>query len=519
MQKTILCILILSVVLLLGSCRKDFEFSPSSGKLTFSRDTIFLDTVFSNIGSATYNLKVYNRSNDDIVIPFVRLEQGQESNYRLNVDGKAGKEFSDVEIMAKDSIYIFIETTVDIESLTTTQTQFLYTDAIAFDSGSNEQKVELVTLIQDAVFLFPNKENGIKESLLLDVDANGNETRIEGFFLEDNELIFTNEKPYVIYGYAAVENGKTLTIEAGARVHFHSGSGIVVADGGSLKVYGELSTDPLLMENEVIFEGDRLETNFSNVPGQWGAVWLTDGSTDNEINYLTIKNATVGILMDNNDGTSNPTLTIRNTSIYNSANFGIWAKTAHINAENLVIGNAGLSSLYCNIGGIYNFKHCTFANYWSNGYRNLPAVLIDNYFDPGDGTIFTGNLDQADFSNCIIVGNNNYELLFDKTDNASFNYSFKNCLVKFDDLNTQFTDDTLYDFTNSSLFENIILNEDPDFKDPQKQDFKIGEESAANNQGDQETAQDVPLDLLGVDRTNAPDLGAYQSISLEQTTN
>src|SRR5690606_24346043 len=191
-----------------------------------------------------------NRSNDDIVIPFVRLEQGQESNYRLNVDGKAGKEFSDVEIMAKDSIYIFIETTVDIESLTTTQTQFLYTDAIAFDSGSNEQKDELVTLIQDAVFLFPNKENGIKESLLLDVDANGNETRIEGFFLEDNELIFTNEKPYVIYGYAAVENGKTLTIEAGARVHFHSGSGIVVADGGSLKVYGELSTDPLLMENE-----------------------------------------------------------------------------------------------------------------------------------------------------------------------------------------------------------------------------------------------------------------------------
>src|SRR5690606_5909639 len=101
MRKKYLCILIFGVVLLLGSCRKDFEFSPSSGKLTFSRDTVFLDTVFSNIGSGTYNLKGYNRSNDDIVIPSVRLEQGQQSGYRLNVDGKAGKEFTDVEIMAK----------------------------------------------------------------------------------------------------------------------------------------------------------------------------------------------------------------------------------------------------------------------------------------------------------------------------------------------------------------------------------------------------------------------------------
>src|SRR5690606_20466543 len=251
MKRSLLYLLLPGMALLWSSCRKDFEFSPSSGKLTFSRDTVFLDTVFSNIGSGTYNLKVYNKSNDDIVIPSVRLGQGQQSSYRLNVDGKAGKEFNDIEIMAKDSIYIFIETTVNIESFTNDQTQLLYTDAISFDSGSNEQKVELVTLIQDAVFLFPDKENGIKESLLLDIDTEGNETRIEGFFLEDDELIFTNEKPYVIYGYAAVENGKTLTVEAGARVHFHASSGIIITDGASLKVNGELSTDPVLLENEV----------------------------------------------------------------------------------------------------------------------------------------------------------------------------------------------------------------------------------------------------------------------------
>ena len=509
MRRSILSILILGVVLMWSSCRKDFEFTPSSGNLEFSKDTVYLDTIFTNIGSSTYNLKVYNRSKEDIVISSVRLEQGQLSNYRLNVDGKAGKEFTNVEILAKDSIYIFIETTIDIEELSATETQFLYTDVLTFDSGANEQEVDLVTLVQDAIFLYPDRINGIKESLLLNVDNEGTETRIEGFFLEDDELTFTNEKPYVIYGYAGVGSEKTATFEAGARVYFHSGSGIIVANGGSLKVNGEL-------ESEVIFEGDRLEPTFSNIPGQWGTIWLTDGSTDNQLNYLTIKNATVGILIDNNDGTDTPTLTIKNTQIYNSSNFGMWAKTANIDAENLIIGNAGQSSLYCNIGGIYNFKHCTFANYWTNGFRSSPTVLIDNYFDLGNNNIFTQNLEQANFTNCIIFGNNNYELLFDQVDNVSFNYKFENCLIKFDDFSSRFSDNPLYDFTNTSLFENILLNEDPHFKNTQNQEFIIGEMSAGNSQGKTATAIQVPLDILGVDRTNFPDIGAYQNIVFEE---
>lgn len=511
MQKSILYILAIGIVLLWSSCRKDFEFTPSSGNLEFSKDTVYLDTVFTNIGSSTYNLKVYNNSNKDIVIPSVSLEQGQLSNYRLNVDGKAGKEFTDIEILAKDSIFIFIETTIDIEDLSLTETQFVYTDAINFGSSSNEQKVELVTLVQDAVFLYPNRVNGIKESLLLD-EENGIETRIEGFFLEDNELVFTNEKPYVIYGYAAVGSSKTAIFEAGSRVHFHSGSGLIVADGGSLKINGTLSTDFELLENEVIFEGNRLEPSFSNTPGQWGTIWLTNGSTGHEINYLTIKNASVGILIDNNDGNTSPTLTIKNTQIYNSSNFGIWAKTAHIDAENLVIGNAGQASLYCNIGGIYNFKHCTFANYWDNGFRSLPSVLIDNYLDLGDGNIFSQELQQANFTNCIIYGNSNIELILDKVENTTFNYHFKNCLLKFDDFNNQYIQVPLYDFTDVSLFVNILLNENPDFKDTQEQKFSIGQESVGINQADTETASEVPTDILGINRTTSPDIGAFQNI-------
>ena len=127
------------------SCRSDFDFQPSSGTdLRFSRDTVYLDTIFTNIGSSTYTLKVYNKTNNDIKIPSVKLGKGENSNFRLMVDGVPGKVFHNVELLAKDSMFIFVETTVDIHSLTN-QKEFLYTDQIQFTSGTNTQKVELVT--------------------------------------------------------------------------------------------------------------------------------------------------------------------------------------------------------------------------------------------------------------------------------------------------------------------------------------------------------------------------------------
>ncbi|NER13347.1 hypothetical protein GWK08_07850 [Leptobacterium flavescens] len=516
MKRGLTSILLLALIILWSSCRKDFETVLSSGNLEFSRDTVYLDTVFTNIGSSTFNLKVFNRSSQDIRIPSVRLGDGEDSRYRLNVDGVAGKVFEDVEILARDSIFIFIETTVDIQDFVNNETQFLYTDAIEFDSGSNQQDVELVTLVQDAIFLFPQRfDDGTTESILLGIDDEGNETRLEGFFLEDDELNFTNEKPYVIYGYAGVGNGQTLQIDAGARVHFHENSGIIVANGGTLEVNGSLSTDQELLENEVIFEGDRLEPSFSNIPGQWGTVWLTAGSTGHSINYLTLKNSTVGILVDGNDGSGSPTLNISNSQIHNASNVGLWGRTAFIDAENLVIGNAGQASLYCNIGGNYNFRHCTFANFWRNSFRDFPAVLIDNFVNNGDGTAFAADLEAANFSNSIVTGNNNIELFLTAVNEATFNFNFADCLIQFEDFNQQFTDNPLLDFTNNSLYQNIVLNMDAAFSNPDLNDFRIGENSSANGIGNVGTAQLVPLDILGVDRTASPDLGAYQSTVLD----
>lgn len=494
---------ILGCVLFWSSCRNDFETVPSTGNLEFSKDTVYLDTIFTNIGSSTYNLKVYNRSDEDINIPTVRLAQGESSNYRLNVDGVPGKVFENVQILAKDSIFIFIETTFDINNLPQNPEEFLYTDQLVFDNGGNEQKVELVTLVKDAVFLFPEKyADGTYETLTL--GSGDDAVEVKGFFLDDTELTFTNEKPYVIYGYAAVPGNKTLNVQPGARVHFHDGSGIIVANEGSIQAVGGYSMDREALENEIIFEGDRLEPGFSDVPGQWLTIWMTAGSTNNRFEYVTIKNSTVGLLVDNSP------LFLSNVQIYNSTNVGILARNSAIVGENLVVNNSGQSSLAVQLGGNYEFRHCTFANYWNNGFRSFPTVSLDNSFET-ETEILVTDLVKADFNNCIIYGSERREFALNKIEGGEMNFKFENSLLRFEDPNGEFSENPLYDFTNAALYPNTVFNIDPVFQDTQKNNFNIETgESGADGIG--KPGVSPTKDLNGQTRdANNPDAGAYES--------
>jgi len=510
MKRILSFLFTISILIFWSSCRKDFDFAPSTGDLSFSKDTIYLDTIFADIGSSTYNLKVYNRSDDDISIPSVRLSQGESSNYRLNVDGMAGKVFENVELLANDSLFIFIETTYNTEGNPLSDLQFLDTDAIEFDSGSNLQKVELVTLIKDAIFIFPDRDNttNIIETLTFDVDGDGtpDETNLQGRFLEDDELTFTNEKPYVIYGFAAVDEGDVLTIEAGARIHFHANSGLLVTNNASLKVNGALSNDQDLLENEVIFEGDRLEPLYEDIPGQWSTIYLFDGSVDNEINYATIKNSTVGVLCELNQDAPNDKLTIRNSKIYNSSNFGILARATSIRGENLVINNSGQSSFAGTLGGKYNFTHCTIANYWNSSFRQFPSVLLNNFFINADNSVTINNLEEANFNNCIIYGNDNAEIDITGDSDAELEYKFTDCIIRFESNNNPF------DFDDGINFQNISLNDDPSFKLPFENDLRLNENSEAIGIGNSIFAGQVPFDILGIGRTMTTDLGAYQFV-------
>lgn len=499
-MRQIITFIVAVLLISISACRKDFSTIPSFGNLEFSKDTVFLDTIFTNIGSATYNLKVYNRSNNAITIPKIALENGTSSNYRLNVDGIPGKEFNNIDILAKDSIFVFIETTIDFNSVQNP----LYTDRILFDTGTNQQDVDLVTLVQDANFIFPDRDPITMKIDSLSLD--GQPTTIKGRFLTDAELTITKAKPTVIYGYAAVPANKTLTIEAGARIHFHNNSGLIVDDKATLKVNGTLN-------EKVVFEGDRLENSFSRIPGQWGTIWMRAGSKDNELKHTQIKNGIIGILVDSIGSTTTPTLKLENTEIYNNSNFGILARETHIDGYNVVIGSAGEASLAATIGGTYNFTHSTFANFWNNGIRQLPAVLVNNFFtyqnDSGQEITETRDLKAANFINCIFDGNNNIEFILDKVDGSQFNYNISNCMIAFNDTSNNFDGVAELDFTNNNNYEDVILNGFSNFNDTQKEDFRIGEKSNAINKA---KGTIYNLDILGIDRSNSPDIGAYQHI-------
>ncbi|WP_162126089.1 hypothetical protein [Flavobacterium phycosphaerae] len=513
-MRKLIILFFVGLAITVSSCRQDFVFEPSTGDLTFSKDTVYLDTVFNTIGSSTYTLKVYNHSDKDIKIPLIQLGKGQDSKYRMTVDGMTGdnnRVFHNVELLAKDSLFIFIEITNNVPDVN--PTQFLYTDQIQFDTGANFQKVELVTLIQDAYFLYPKKfDDGTTETLPIGDDE------IYGFYLDENdpingnEYVWGNDKPYVVYGYAAVPGGKTLNVMPGARIHFHADSGLIVGNGATLKVNGDYSTTDAL-EKEVIFEGDRLEPDFSDVPGQWGTIWLTDGSTNNEINHLTIKNSTVGLLIDHNDGNY---MTIKNTQIYDSSLRGIYAKTAKIKGENIVINTAGQYALSCSLGGSYEFKHCTFNNNWSSS--NQLAVLIDNYYKDENNQQVAFDLEQADFYNCIIFGSNQIEMLMLKsTVSPETNWTaplFSKCQIKFNNTNSAYANDANYTFLNDAT--NIIKNGKPDFQNLYKNKMMIGDDSAGNGFG---ADVGVSTDLINTARVSPNiDLGAYQHITFPAPT-
>ena len=514
-MRTLTLVFFIGILISLSSCRTDFETVASSGDLGFSKDTVYLDTVFTNIGSSTYNLKVYNRSNKDITIPSIKLENGLNSRFRMTIDGMRGNEgraFENVTLLAKDSLYIFIETTANITDgyvRPEDKNKYLYTDKILFASVGKTQEVELATIIQDAVFIFPNKplDTGIKETLSL-VGLNG----VEGHeLLTDNELNWTKEKPYVIYGYAAVPNGKTLTINEGTRVYFHAESGLAIDNGATLKIEGKLNETntkgEIINFREVTFEGDRLEPDFEEIPGQWGTILLFS-SANNTINHLTVKNATIGLYLQTNVSENIPKLKIDNSQFYNCSNVGILARNADIIGTNLVINGGGLSSLWCSMGGTYDFTHCTFNNNFISSKQT--AVLVDNYYLDEKNKEISFDLNKANFKNCIIYGSNNVELFLDKDETAEFNTSFENCLIKFNDIDTGIEKNILYNFIRNEESGNI-KNKDPKFFKQNQNKLNIDETSAAYQKGND---YGIETDILGTTRpTTTPDIGAYQSAS------
>ncbi len=468
----------ISIVLVVSSCKKDEVFDNNPGtKLSFSADTLIFDTIFSTIGSITGQLHVYNSSKNSVRISNIKLAGGENSRYSINVDGLAGNEFTDVEIPGKDSIYIFVRVTINPNEASL---PFIVTDSIVFETNGNQQDIDLVAWGQNARFIRWNVDT-----------LNIPKYRIVAG--EGVDTTWTSDLPIVIYGYAVVDSTASLTINAGTKIYFHNASGLWIYKGGSLKVLGT-------MEEPVYFQGDRLDDYYRDLPGQWDRIWLNEGSINNEINYAVIRNGFIGIQAETMQEEMGNRLIIKNTIIENMTGAGILTRYYLIEGENCLIANCGQYALALTMGGNYDFKHTTIANYWNFGYRQTASVVLNNYAQDEQGQIYAYPL-TANFANCIIYGNRDEEISLDENDGEQFVYKYENCLLK-----------TALDMTNQEKYISCLKNEDPLFKDFEVLNFELDSLSPAKNVGSLQIATTVPLDLKGTLRTESPDLGAYEWI-------
>lgn len=476
-------ILTLCISAVFVSCKKDKVLLDSSAQVSFSQDSVLFDTVFTTIGSTTRQIRVRNLNKQKINISSVHLQNGNSSMFILNVDGASGKSVSDVEILAEDSIYIFIQVNVNPGSVSS---PFIIQDKILFEINGNQQSVALEAWGQNAYYHFPNKAIQYKNGFLpySTLSAATNTT-----------INWVNDKPHVIYGWLVVDSTQKLTIAAGVKVYLHQNAGLWVYRYGTLQVNGTKG-------NEVVFQGDRRELDYADEPGQWDRIWINEGHTDNYINYAIIKNSFIGVQAEVLLSLAQPNrLRLTNTIIKNCSKWGIYGIAFNLWGSNNVVVNCKEYCAALTLGGKYTFLHTTFANYFEKdgGRGTQPCVHLDNY----SGSQYFA-LDSAYFGNCIIDGSLSNELEIDVNSASPLtkNYKFNSCLLK------------TPAFSGPTSIGNVF-NQTASFDSPAYYDFKIKSTSAARGIGDPTLQVLFPYsfvqsDILGAVRSPTVDAGAYQ---------
>ncbi len=473
-------------------CKKD-PLGLSDQPLSFSSDSLIFDTVFSTLGSITKRLTVYNTKTQDITIDKIYIPGMQNSNYSINVDGETGPLVENILLRKKDSLFVFVKTTIDPQN---SNTPMVVEDSIVFVTQT-EQKVTLYSWGQDAYYHTPN-------SRFVFLDQNGDSLFFNYHSIDCNTQ-WDNLKPHVIFGYAIVEPGCALNIQAGTFVHSYANSGIIVghpfeitSNSSSIHIQGDLG-------NPVTFTHTRLDEFYKEDPGLWDRIWLTANSQDNSIEHAIIKNGNIGLQIDSNIN-SNPTAVIKHTHIDNHAGIGILAQGSRIEAENCIITDCGQHLLALAYGGDYQFTHCTMYNAWGFGSRTTPSVLINNYYESSEGQIISRDLQQATFINCIIDGHSSEELLLDNEASAQFNYLISHCALRTEEYSTttDFFENNLYNLSSLSVDGEFS---DPYFMDLENKDYHLNENSTVINKGTiSTTTTDFDLQL----RDGSPDIGAFE---------
>lgn len=326
---------------LLTSCRNDNDIDFRFGELSFSCDTLSFDTIFTDIPTRTARFIVSNRSGRDLTISRIGLKRSN-SVFSINVDGENGSVFSNVEIAARDSIYIFVECFVPGNG---EKSLIEEEDDLEFDLGGKTQSVKLIAKGENAV-------------------------KLRGVVIR-HDTSFQADKPYLIYDSLIVERGATLKLEAGVRLMFHDKARMVVR--GTLHALGEAG-------NRIEMRGDRRDEIFPGVgyeilSGQWEGIRIEKESYDNRLEYVEMQSTESGLQIDSCGNSERMKLKISNSWLHNSVTDVMSASHCRIEAKGVCFSEAGEAVVRLT-GGQYDFEYCTLANnYLFSGIQDAALTL------------------------------------------------------------------------------------------------------------------------------------------------
>lgn len=437
-------------------------------ELIFSPDTVMFDTVFTTTTSVTKSFTVYNPSRNPVKLD-IYLAGSSQSFYSINVNGESGTAFQDVEIPGRDSIFVFVKVNINPGDQ---NNPFLVSDSIMFCNTHRRQAVQLVAFGQDAHFIIPDHHT--IASMPYSIVAH-----------EHEHIHWTNDKPWVIYGWAVVDSLGKLTIDPGTKIYVHSGGGIWVYRYGNINVNGTV-------EEPVTFAGDRREEFFSTDYAQWGYIWINEGLEDNIIRNAVITNSATGLrLTALTEYLGNKTV-LENTIIQNNRDYGVFAEGANMQMTNCQISNNGGASLALQVGD-FTLNHVTVSNFYAQSSRTEPAVILHNYYTSGNIT-YVGNTNLI-CNNSIFYGYRDNEFTTSAHNGADLAYSLRNCILK-------------KEGGADSHFINCLFNTRPQFRSEYHQDCELEENSPAIDAGWEGLG--IATDLLGRARNGIPDIGAYE---------
>ncbi|MBC7885217.1 MAG: right-handed parallel beta-helix repeat-containing protein [Saprospiraceae bacterium] len=467
------------------SCRRDDYYEGNDVQITFSEDTLRFDTVFTTLGSATRYIKVYNPKDQPILVD-IELKNQSNSFFRINADGIKGPTIRSLEINSRDSIYIFVEVTIDPDKPLSVS-PFIIEDQILVSVNGNSSITYLEAWGQNANYI--PSSNGKGGGALLSCSF--------------GSRIWDDPKPYVIYGILYIDSCQ-LILPPGTKIYVHGGvvrNENSIYNDGLLVFYknGRLISQGTI-ENPVIIQGDRLEEEYKDIKSQWVGILFWHECKKNVLRNTIIKNSIIGIRAD-----SLAEVSMYGCQIFNTGGPAVIGRHGKIYAENCLFYDNSTYGLQLTYGGDYEFNYCTVANYEG---QDESVILTDFYCE--DILCSTGvklNKLNAMFSNCIFSGSAQDEIGLSQAseDDNNFIYHFSHCAVRVDELLDPENTPDFFDHCDNCI--NLKSN-DRLFLNQNENDYRLDTMSVALNKG-----KSLPLittDILGKIRKSVPDIGCFE---------